>query len=283
MKTDKTKSVKELFDLTGRVAIITGGAGLLGRMHAEAIAEVGGFPVIADIEEGGAERVATEISSRFKIDSISIPTDITVLESVKELMERVLAHFGQVDILINNAAGNPKVEKSSGDKPEWSRFENFPLQIWNQDIAVGLTGAFICSQVIGTKMASCRSGVILNILSDLALIAPDQRIYQQPGVSEEEQPTKPVSYSVVKGALLNLTKYLAIYWAEKNVRINALSPGGVYNDQPDDFVQRLANLIPMGRMARVDEYKGAILFLVSDASSYMTGANLVVDGGRTAW
>ena len=198
-------------------------------------------------------------------------------------MDKVLTHFGQVDILINNAAGNPKVEESAGDKTEWSRFENFPLQIWNQDIAVGLTGAFICSQVIGTKMASCRSGVILNILSDLALIAPDQRIYQQPGVSEEEQPTKPVSYSVVKGALLNLTRYLAAYWAEKNVRVNALSPGGVYNDQPDDFVQRLANLIPMGRMARVDEYKGAILFLVSDASSYMTGANLIVDGGRTAW
>ena len=252
-------------------------------MHAETIAEAGGIPVIADIEKGGAERVATHISNRFKIGSISIPTDITVLESVKELMERVLAHFGRVDILINNAANNPKVEEIGAGRAQWSRFESFPLQTWNQDIAVGLTGAFICSQVIGTEMASGHGGVILNILSDLALIAPDQRIYQQPGVSEEEQPTKPVSYSVVKGALLNLTRYLAAYWAEKNVRVNALSPGGVYNDQPDDFVQRLANLIPMGRMARVDEYKGAILFLVSDASSYMTGANLIVDGGRTAW
>lgn len=278
-----TKPAKDLFDLTGRVAIITGGAGLLGRMHAEAIAEAGGVSVIADIDKEGAEEVARDISNKFRKKSIGIPTDVTQPESVKGLLEKVLDRFGRVDILINNAASDPKVKDTTVSGTEWSRFESFPLEIWHQDLAVGLTGAFICSQVIGTEMASRNRGVILNIASDLAVIAPDQRIYQQPELPEHLQPVKPVSYSVVKGGLLILTKYLATYWADKNVRVNALSPGGVYNGQPDDFVQRLTNLIPMKRMANVNEYQGAVLFLISDASSYMTGANLIIDGGRTAW
>jgi NAD(P)-dependent dehydrogenase (short-subunit alcohol dehydrogenase family) len=148
---------------------------------------------------------------------------------------------------------------------------------------VGLTGSFLCSQVIGGEMARRGRGVIVNVASDLALIGPDQRLYRQPGLPDELQPVKPVTYSVVKSGLLGLTRYLATYWATSGVRVNAISPGGVYTDQPDDFVQRLSNLIPLGRMARMDEYAGAILFLCSDASSYMTGANLIVDGGRTAW
>lgn len=278
-----TKPAKDLFDLTGRVAIITGGAGLLGRMHAEAIAEAGGVSVIADIDKEGAAKAARDISNKFRKKSIGIPTDVTQPESVKGLLEKVLDRFGRIDILINNAASDPKVKDTTVSGTEWSRFESFPLEIWHQDLAVGLTGAFICSQVIGTEMASCGGGVILNIASDLAVIAPDQRIYQQPELPEHLQPVKPVSYSVVKGGLLILTKYLATYWADKNVRVNALSPGGIYNGQPDDFVQRLTNLIPMKRMANVNEYQGAVLFLISDASSYMTGANLIIDGGRTAW
>lgn len=278
-----TKPAKDLFDLTGRVAIITGGAGLLGRMHAEAIAEAGGVSVIADIDKEGAVKVAQDISNKFRKESIGILTDVTQPESVKGLLEKVLDRFGRVDILINNAASDPKIKDTTVSGKEWSRFESFPLEIWHQDLAVGLTGAFICSQVIGTEMASRGRGVILNIASDLAVIAPDQRIYQQPELPEYLQPVKPVSYSVVKGGLLILTKYLATYWADKNVRVNALSPGGVYNGQPDDFVQRLTNLIPMKRMANVNEYQGTVLFLISDASSYMTGANLIIDGGRTAW
>ena len=165
----------------------------------------------------------------------------------------------------------------------WSRLERFSLEQWQADIAVGLTGAFLCSQIIGTEMARRGNGVILNIASDLAIIAPDQRIYRRPDLAEDQQPVKTCSYSVVKTGLIGLTRYLATYWADKGVRVNAISLGGVYNGQPDEFVQRLTELVPMRRMADVDEYQGSIVFLCSDASSYMTGANVVVDGGRTVW
>jgi len=276
-------SVKDIFDLSGKVAIITGGAGLLGGKHAEAIAEAGGIPVLYDIDGKKAEARAGEISAGLGVKALGQTVDITQHDVVSDALAKTLAAYGRVDILINNAANNPRAEDAGISGMEWSRFENYPLETWHQDLAIGLTGAFICSQVIGGHMASSGGGVILNIASDLGLIAPDQRIYQQPGLPEHLQPVKPVSYSVVKGGLLILTKYLATYWADKNVRVNALSPGGVYDGQSDDFVQRLTNLIPMKRMANKDEYKAAIVFLCSDASSYMTGANLVVDGGRTVW
>ena len=186
-----------------------------------------------------------------------------------------------MDVLINNAANDPKVGPGQG--VQWSRLENYPLEQWNADVAVGLTGAFLCSRAFGGEMARRGGGVILNIASDLAVIAPDQRIYRKDGLADDEQPVKPVTYSVVKTGLIGLTRYLATYWAEAGVRANAISPGGVYAGQGDEFVQKLTRLIPAGRMARADEYKAAVLFLCSDASSYMTGQNLVVDGGRTCW
>jgi NAD(P)-dependent dehydrogenase (short-subunit alcohol dehydrogenase family) len=272
---------KDLFDLSGRVAIITGGTGLLGQQHAEAIASSGGIPVLADIRLEGIELHSAAFIHRFGGQACAIKTDITDPESVKALLAEVLERFGRVDILINNAANNPKMEKTA--EVEFSRLENFPLKQWEADLSVGLTGAFLCSQVIGSEMAKHNRGVIVNVASDLAVIAPDQRLYRKPGLSPEQQPVKPVTYSVVKTGLIGLTRYLATYWADAGIRVNAISPGGVYNNQPEEFIQRLANLIPLGRMANADEYQAAILFLCSDASSYMTGTNLVIDGGRSCW
>lgn len=271
----------EKFRLDDKVAVITGGAGLFGGEHAETVAEAGGIPILWDIKREAAESKALEIAERLHCACLGMAVDITREKEVAENLQKVLLRFGRVDILINNAANDPKVNQ--GQSQAWSRLENLPLDVWGKDIAVGLTGAYLCSKHIGSYMAKTHGGVILNIASDLGVIAPDQRIYLKEGLLDHEQPVKPVTYSVVKHGLIGLTRYLATYWAEKKVRVNAISPGGVYTNQPEDFVQELTNLIPMGRMARYDEYKAAVLFLISDASSYMTGANLIVDGGRTCW
>jgi NAD(P)-dependent dehydrogenase (short-subunit alcohol dehydrogenase family) len=262
-----------LFSLEGRVAVITGGLGLLGRRHGEAIAGAGGIPVLVDLRADLTEEDRARVLGD---KGVALAADITREDQVEALLAQVLERFGRVDILVNNAANNPKMEASSGT--EFSRLESFPLAQWEADLAVGLTGAFLCSRVFGTEMARRGRGVIVNVASDLALIAPDQRLYRR-----ERQPVKPVTYSVVKTGLVGLTRYLATYWADRGVRVNALSPGGVRTTQPEEFVERLASLIPMGRMAHPDEYMGALIFLCSDASSYMTGANLVVEGGRSCW
>jgi NAD(P)-dependent dehydrogenase (short-subunit alcohol dehydrogenase family) len=269
-----------LFDLTGKVAFITGGAGLLGWQHAEVLASAGAAVALVDLPEADPGGKAALLAEQTGARVVGFQGDITRPDDVDRLVRQVTAEVGPIDILINNAANNPKMEAAGTD---WTRLENFPLPVWNADLAVGITGAFLCCQRIGPGMANRGGGVILNVASDLAVIAPDQRLYRREGEAEDRQPVKPVTYSVVKTALLGLTRYLATYWATQNVRVNAISPGGVFNGQPQGFVDRLRGLIPLGRMARVDEYQGAILFLCSDASSYMTGSNLVVDGGRSCW
>jgi NAD(P)-dependent dehydrogenase (short-subunit alcohol dehydrogenase family) len=270
-----------LFDLTGRVAVITGGAGFLGRQHAEIIAASGGMPVLVDLSAAGPEEKARDIGAAAGVAAMGIVADITKPDDVQSILEQVVNRFGRIDILVNNAANNPKVEESAASS--WTRLESFPLPVWEADLAVGLTGAFLCSRVLGAEMARRKKGVIVNVASDLALIAPDQRLYRDDSLSPEQQPVKPVSYSVVKSALIGLTRYLATYWADSGVRCNAICPGGVYNGQPEAFVEKLTKLIPLGRMAGCNEYQGAMLFLCSDASSYMNGASLVIDGGRTCW
>ena len=273
--------MKDLFDLTGRVAIITGGAGFLGSKHAEVIANYGGIPVIVDLLQQDPETVARRLSESICKPIFGYAANVTQRDDVQCLFDWVLEKFGRIDILINNAANNPKVDAAG--LMGWARFENFPMSIWDEDLNVVLKGSFLCCQIIGSEMARRKSGVILNIASDLSVIAPDQRLYRKDGLSGDQQPVKPVTYSVAKTGLIGLTRYLATYWADVGVRVNAISPGGVYNNQPEEFVQRLTALIPMGRMANWDEWQGAVLFLSSDASSYITGVNLVIDGGRSVW
>ena len=278
---NKTKSVKKSFDLTGKVAVITGGAGLLGEKYAEAIAEFGGISILLDIDEKAGTKKASRISNKYQVDCKFMLCDITDESQISSVRDSLLSKFGHIDILINNAAIDPKVEEKS--EKNLSRLENFSIDQWNLEMSVGLTGAMLCSKVFGYEISKNGKGVILNISSDLGIIAPDQRIYKKEGLPENEQPVKPVTYSVIKHGLIGLTKYLATYWVDEGIRVNSIFLGGVFNNQDPKFVERLTNLIPLSRMAHEDEYKAAIIFLVSDASSYMTGSNLVIDGGRSCW
>lgn len=269
------------FDLTGKVAIITGGAGLLGMQHALALAGRGAKVALTDVNEVSLRTATAKLEKQAGSGKmVSFVMDVTSAESIRKTLEQVVSSLGGVHILVNNAAIDPKVDASDG-LVESSRFENFPLAQWNFQLSVGLTGAFLCAQAFGSWMAAHGGGAILNIASDLSVIAPDQRLYRVEGKAEDQQPVKPVTYSVIKTGLIGLTRYLAGYWAAQGVRVNAISPGGVYTGQPDEFVSRLTDLIPMGRMAAADEYHAAVQFLCSDASKYMTGQNIVMDGGRS--
>lgn len=272
------------FDLTGRTALITGAAGLLGVQHGLALAECGATVVLTDVSEAGLAAARAEVVTATTPDRVVTRLmDVSRPASVAQVAASLAAEGRRVAILVNNAAIDPKVKGEQGVL-ETSRLEHFPLDQWELQIAVGLTGAFLCSQVFGSAMAQDgRGGVILNIASDLSVFAPDQRLYRTPGLPEDQQPVKPVTYSVIKFGLLGLTRYLSTYWADRGVRANALSPGGVFNGQGEAFVRKLSALIPLGRMARRDEYRSAVQFLCSDASSYMNGQNIVIDGGRSSW
>ena len=276
--------ISQKFNLAGKTALITGAAGLLGQQHAAALLESGANVVLTDISEIALKKTSAILAQDAQASRIVTQCmDVSMHESISEVAKKLTSTGQRVDILVNNAAIDPKVKGEVGMQ-ETSRLENFPLEQWDLQIAVGLTGAFLCSQVFGSLMAQDgKGGVILNIASDLSVFAPDQRLYRKDGVSEDMQPVKPVTYSVIKAGLIGLTRYLATYWADRNVRANALSPGGVFNGQGDEFVQRLTSLIPLGRMAAQDEYRAAVQFLCSDASAYMNGQNIVMDGGRSAW
>jgi NAD(P)-dependent dehydrogenase (short-subunit alcohol dehydrogenase family) len=263
------------FNLKGKYAVITGGAGLLGREHCFALLELGCNVICTDISKESLDTFYKSMPEKFlnifSIKILDIRNENEIIAFTDELPK--------IDILINNAAIDAKVTAKNSSLKN-TKFESFDLKRWEQEISVGLTGAMLCSKHIGSKIAKNGGGVILNIASDLSVISPNQNLYKD---KDGNINYKPVTYSVIKTGLIGLTLYLSTYWAESKVRVNALSPGGVFKDQDENFVNRLTDLIPLGRMANIDEYRSAIQFLCSDASSYMTGQNIVIDGGRTIW
>ncbi|MBI2860207.1 MAG: SDR family oxidoreductase [Chloroflexi bacterium] len=277
-------SVDRAFDLSGRVAIITGGAGLLGLEYADVLAEAGADIVVADFRREACQEAAEEICRRHGVRALPVPVDVTDEQQVEAMTARVMETFGKIDILVNNAALTAK-GGSTGLSGYLSPFEEYPLDAWERSLKVNLTSMFLCSRAAGREMARRNRGVLVNISSIYGVVGPDPRLYEgttNPYAASGKL-SAPVSYAAAKGAVLSLTRYLATYWADRNIRVNALTPGGVYEQHDDTFVKNYAYRTPLGRMADKGDYRGAMLFLVSDASSYMTGANLVVDGGWTAW
>jgi len=273
-------NILQKFDLTGQTAVVTGGAGLLGAQFSRTLAEAGACVVVADLNAEAARRAADEIN-RSSGTTIGAGVDVTRPDSVQALVEQALQAYGRLDILVNSAALDPKFDLEHQGQQGANAFETYPLAAWEQALSVNLTGMFLCCQAAARPMLAQNHGVFINICSTYGLVGPDQRIYRRPG--QVAQPYKPVFYSVTKAGVLGLTHYLATYYAGTKIRANALTPGGVYNHHDDVFVQNYSARTVLGRMAQPDEMNGALLFLASEASSYMTGANLVVDGGWTAW
>lgn len=265
--------LKELFGLSHKVAIVTGAGGQLGGEYVRALLKAGACVAAFDKWLENPKGLLGEIKSP---KLILVKVDITKKNSVKEGLDIVSKHLGNPNVLINNAALDAPPNASELDI---GSFETYPEESWQSMMDVNLKGMFLCCQVIGGYMAKTGGGSIINISSIYGLLSPDQRIYEY----KKGPFYKPVAYSVSKSGVLNLTRYLATYWAKENVRVNTLTLGGVFNNQDQVFLKNYSNKVPLGRMARQSEYNGAILFLASEASSYMTGSNLIIDGGYICW
>jgi len=272
-------NVMEQFKLDGRTVLVTGGAGLLGRQFTRALGQAGANVVVADLNMRAADTHAKMLQGE-GIQALGVKVDVTDPMSISAMVESTIAEFGRLDVLVNSAALDPKFDPENLDAQSANAFESFPLEAWQKAVNVNLTGMFLACQGAARQMVRQNSGVIINICSTYGLVGPDQRLYERP---DGPQQYKPVYYSVTKAGVLGLTRYLSTYYAGKPIRVNALTPGGIYNQHDDVFVKGYSARTVLGRMANLDEMNGAIVFLASDASSYMTGANLVVDGGWTAW
>ena len=272
-------NILDKFNLQGQAAVITGGAGLLGKEFCRTLAQAGARVVVADLNGAAAAQVAEDIQ-REGGQAVGVAVDVTSLESTQAMTAACLKAFGRLDVLVCSAALDPKVEPGSNVRGGGA-FEDYPLDQWKAALDVNLTGLFLCAQAASKPMLAQDHGSMIFICSTYGLAGPDQRIYRKPGQSE--QPYKPVYYSVTKAGVLGLVRYLATYYAGKNIRANGLTPGCVLNNHDETFVQNYSARAVMGRMANKDEMNGALLFLASEASSYMTGSNVVVDGGWTAW
>lgn len=270
-------SYRSLFDLSGRVAVVTGGAGIIGQRLCAGLADHGAAVAVVDKDAAGAETVAAQLKKDHAAKATSFAADVTDPASVKDLADRVVAQLGEPTILLNNAAA-----KGGDLNAFFAPLAEFELATWREIMAVNLDGMFNVARVFGSRMAERGRGSIVQTASIYGVMGPDQRIYE--GSMYMGRPINtPVVYSASKAGVVGLTKYLATYWADKGVRVNTLTPGGVESGQNDEFKRRYAARVPLGRMARADEMVGAAIYLASDASSYVTGHNLIVDGGLNAW
>ena len=274
----RVDDISKLFDIKNKNIVITGSSGLLGSQYAHTLSAVGANVILVDLAPSKNKKLEHSIVKKYGTKARSYVADISNLQEVKKLAQNVLKDFKKIDGLVNNAAYTSKGAKEQSDNTSVP-FENFPVKIWQKSIDINLTGVFFCSQVFGKMMVKQGKGVMVNIASTYGLVGADQRIYGKSGLN------LPISYAATKGAVVNLTRYLAAYWSRKNIRVNTLSPGGVLDTTYQDkkFIKKYSERTILGRMAKKNEYNGAMLFLISDASSYMTGANLIIDGGWTAW
>ena len=276
-------SVKKQFELTDRIVMITGGAGFLGLQFAEAIAEMGGIPILLDFKKEYIGEALNKLKEHKYKKFDGFIADVTDENNCKSVVKSILKKYKKIDVLINSAALT-KEGFSDSKKDYFANFENTDQELWEDCLRVNLTGTEIMCKLVGQIMVEQKKGSIINIASDVGVISPDHRIYQPDEKGYDGVPfNTPASYAVSKAAVIHLTKYLATYWGPYNVRVNAFSPAGVYRNHKPDFVKKLSTCIPLGRMALLNEYKGGIIFLASDASSFMTGHNLIMDGGRTCW
>ncbi|QLH10223.1 SDR family oxidoreductase [Nitrosarchaeum sp. AC2] len=264
-------NVKCLFDLNGRVVLLTGAGGLLGEQYADGLSQAGAHVILADINYSKVKLIEKTLKLKYNTKPFAVKFDITDKKSIKKMIDLILRKYSKIDVLINNAVdqGNAKLRTTD--------FIDLPQSSWDNAIKINLTGMFLCCQEVGKVMLKQKKGVIINISSTYGLVAPDQRIYGKSGQNSA------IFYAATKSAVLNFTRYLASYWHNKGIRVNTLTPGGVEKGQDPEFIKKYSKKTMLGRMAKKNEYVGAIIFLASDASSYMTGSNLIIDGGWTAW
>lgn len=271
-------SYKKLFDLSGKTAIVTGGIGILGKHFCSGLAEYGANLVVADLDEKSAQDFADQLSDQYHVKTLGIGCDVSKPEDVDKMVEKVTDEFAEINILHNNAAG-----KSSDLNAFFSPFEEYSLDQWRKIMAVNIDGMFLVAKAVGKQMMKQgKGGSIIQTSSIYGIVGPDHRIYEGSAYIGHQINT-PAVYSASKAAVIGLTKYLATYWAEHGIRVNALVPGGNQSGQNDQFVKNYSARVPLGRMGKPEEMVGALIFLASDASSYMTGQNIIVDGGLSAW
>jgi len=272
-----TKKSGELFSLANKVVVVTGGAGLLGQVFCQALVDVGAHVAIVDLDLASAETVAKRINKSDAQRVIAVGSDITSPESVTQMVANVVKQLGRIDVLVNNAAS-----KGSSLDAFFESFEDYSLKTWREVMSVNIDGLFLVAQAVGKQMKKQGGGSIIQTSSIYGVVAPDQRIYE--GSEYNGRPINtPAVYSASKSAVNGLTNYLATYWASSKIRVNSLTPGGIASGQNSEFDKKYSNRVPLGRMGEATELVGALIYLASDASSYVTGQNLIVDGGLSAW